>query len=129
MLQNLRYSKDHEWVKITDYVAYVGITNFAQGELGDVVYVEVDTVGQTLDQGEIFGTIEAVKTVSDLFMPVSGKIIAFNARLETAPESVNTSPYDTGWIIQIEISNPGEYEILMSFDEYKTHIGRGQQEC
>ncbi|XOD68725.1 MAG: glycine cleavage system protein GcvH [Flavobacteriales bacterium AspAUS03] len=128
MSHNFRYSKDHEWLKISGDIAYIGITDFAQGELGDVVYVEVDTVGQTLDQGEVFGVIEAVKTVSDLFMPASGKIIAFNTGLETTPELVNTSPYDKGWIIQIEISQPGEYEILMSFDEYKTHIGRGQQE-
>ncbi|XOD66988.1 MAG: glycine cleavage system protein GcvH [Flavobacteriales bacterium Tduv] len=121
MPKKLKYSKDHEWVKVSGNTAYVGITDFAQSELGDIIYVEVETVGQLLQQDEILGTVEAVKTVSDLFMPVSGKIIAFNKDLETNPETINRSPYDAGWIIQIELSQPDELKNLMCFEEYNNH--------
>ena len=103
--ENLKYTKDHEWVKLDGNIATVGITDFAQGELGDIVYVEVDTVDETLDKDEVFGTVEAVKTVSDLFLPMSGKIIEFNESLSDSPESINDSPYEKGWIIKVEVSN------------------------
>jgi glycine cleavage system H protein len=119
----LKYTKDHEWVKIDGNVATVGITDFAQSELGDIVYVEVETLDETLDADEIFGSVEAVKTVSDLFLPLSGEIIAFNEALEDDPESVNTDPYGSGWMIKIEISDSSQVKGLMSADDYKTLIG------
>lgn len=119
----LKYTKDHEWVKIEGDTATVGITDFAQGELGDIVYVEVETVDETLDREEVFGTVEAVKTVSDLFLPLSGEIIEFNESLEDEPEKVNTDPYGQGWMIKIKISDDGQIEDLMSADDYKELIG------
>ena len=120
---NLKYTKDHEWVSLEGDIATVGITHFAQKELGDIVYVEVETLDQTLDKDEVFGTVEAVKTVSDLFLPLSGEIIAFNDTLESTPESVNADPYGDGWMIKIKISNPSEIEELLSSDAYKELIG------
>lgn len=120
---DLKYTKDHEWVKVNGDEATVGITDFAQGELGDIVYVEIETEGDTIDANEVFGTVEAVKTVSDLFMPVSGEIIEVNEELEDAPEKVNESPYEEGWMIKIKLSDASELDSLMSADEYKEHIG------
>ncbi len=120
---NLKYTKDHEWVSIDGDIATVGITDFAQKELGDIVYVEVETLDQTLAQDEVFGTVEAVKTVSDLFLPLSGEIIAFNDDLESSPETVNADPYGKAWMIKIKISNPAEIENLLSSDDYKNLIG------
>jgi glycine cleavage system H protein len=119
----LKYTKDHEWVKVEGEIATVGITDFAQGELGDIVYVEVETVDETLDAEEVFGTVEAVKTVSDLFLPVSGEIIEFNESLEDEPEKVNTDPYGEGWMIKIKISDLGELDNLMSSEDYKALVG------
>lgn len=116
---NLRYTKDHEWLKVEGDVAIVGITEFAQKELGDIVYIEVGTVGEELDIEETFGTIEAVKTVSDLFMPVSGEVLEFNEQLESAPDTVNKDPYQEGWIIKIKMSNPSEVDELLTAEEYK----------
>lgn len=120
---NLKYTKDHEWVSVEGDVATVGITDFAQKELGDIVYVEVETVDQTLAQDEVFGTVEAVKTVSDLFLPLSGEIIEFNEELESEPELVNTDPYGAGWMVKVKISNNSEIDNLLSADDYKTLIG------
>ncbi|CAM4432205.1 glycine cleavage system protein GcvH [Flavobacterium terrigena] len=120
---NLKYTKDHEWVSIDGDVATVGITDFAQKELGDIVYVEVETLDQTLDKDEVFGTVEAVKTVSDLFLPLSGEIIEFNEELESTPETVNTDPYGAGWMVKIKISNPSEVEELLSSEAYTSLIG------
>ncbi|KFF19813.1 glycine cleavage system protein GcvH [Flavobacterium hydatis] len=120
---NLKYTKDHEWVSIEGDVATVGITHFAQKELGDIVYVEVETLDQTLEKDEVFGTVEAVKTVSDLFLPLSGEIIAFNDSLESAPETVNSDPYGDGWMIKIKISNTSELDSLLSDEAYKELIG------
>ena len=120
---DLKYTKDHEWVKIEDDIVTVGITDFAQSELGDIVYVEVDTVDETLEAEEVFGTVEAVKTVSDLFLPVSGEIIEFNEALEDEPESVNADPYGNGWMIKIKISDPSQLDDLLSADDYKELIG------
>ena len=119
----LKYTKDHEWVSIDGDVATVGITDFAQGELGDIVYVEVETVDETLDQEDVFGTVEAVKTVSDLFLPLSGEIIEFNDALEDAPEKVNSDPYGEGWMIKIKMSNLAQVDDLMSDEDYKALIG------
>ncbi|WP_282159530.1 glycine cleavage system protein GcvH [Ulvibacterium marinum] len=119
----LKYTKDHEWVRIEDNVATVGITDFAQGELGDIVYVEVETLDETLDREEVFGTVEAVKTVSDLFQPLSGEIIAFNESLEDEPEKVNSDPYGEGWMVRIKLSEPSEIEDLLSAGDYKELIG------
>lgn len=119
----LKYTKDHEWVKIDGDVAIVGITDFAQGELGDIVYVEVETIDETLDKEEVFGTVEAVKTVSDLFLPLTGELIEFNEALEDEPEKVNSDPYGEGWMVKIRFSNPAEIEELMSDAEYKELIG------
>ena len=119
----LQYTKDHEWVKIDGDVATVGITDFAQSELGDIVYVEVETLDETLDKEEVFGTVEAVKTVSDLFLPLSGEIIEFNESLEDEPEKVNSDPYGDGWMIKIKISDPAEVDGLMSDADYKALIG------
>lgn len=120
---NLKYTKDHEWVSIDGDVATVGITDFAQKELGDIVYVEVETLDQTLDKDEVFGTVEAVKTVSDLFLPLSGEIIEFNEDLESTPETVNTDPYGAGWMVKIKISNASEVEELLSSEAYTSLIG------
>lgn len=119
----LKYTKDHEWVKVENNLAVVGITDFAQRELGDIVYVEVETVGETLQKEEVFGTVEAVKTVSDLFLPVSGKIVEFNTELEDAPEAVNTDPYESGWMVKVEMENPEELNALLSAEEYAQLIG------
>ena len=116
---DIKYTKDHEWVKISDGVAYIGITEFAQSELGDIVFVDVDTLNEELDQEEVFGTIEAVKTVSDLFMPVSGKVDSFNKELENSPELINDDPYNNGWIISVSDFDASELETLLSADEYK----------
>jgi len=120
---NLKYTKDHEWVSLEGDIATVGITHFAQKELGDIVYVEVETLDQTLEKDEVFGTVEAVKTVSDLFLPMSGEIIEFNDALESKPESVNSDPYGAGWMIKIKVSNVAEYDSLLSSEAYKELIG------
>ena len=119
----LKYTKDHEWISIDGEIATVGITDFAQRELGDIVYVEVETVGETLDADEVFGTVEAVKTVSDLFLPVSGEIIEFNDSLEEAPEDVNSDPYSKGWMIKLNVNNPDDLNDLLDSDQYKDLIG------
>lgn len=119
---NLKYTKDHEWLRIDGDDAFVGITDFAQGELGDIVFIEIETEGETLDKEEVFGTIEAVKTVSDLFMPVGGEILELNPALEDNPELVNKDPYDKGWMIKIKISDSSELDDLLSTDEYKDLI-------
>ena len=119
----LKYTKDHEWIKIDGDVITVGITDFAQGELGDIVYVEVETLDETLDAEEVFGTVEAVKTVSDLFLPVSGEIIEFNEKLEDEPELVNSDPYGEGWMIKVKCSDTSQLEDLLSSDAYKAIIG------
>lgn len=116
---NLLYTKDHEWLRIEGETGYVGITDFAQGELGDVVFLEIETLGETLKRGEVFGTIEAVKTVSDMFMPVGGEIIEVNPDLETTPDAVNKDPYGKGWMIKIKISDPAEIKELLSPEKYK----------
>lgn len=121
--QDLKYTKDHEWVKIEGDTATVGITDFAQGELGDIVYVEVETLDETLDREEIFGTVEAVKTVSDLFLPLSGEVVEFNESLEDEPEKVNSDPYGEGWMIKIKFSNQSEVDDLLSAEEYKEIVG------
>ena len=120
---HLKYTKDHEWINIEGDVATVGITDFAQGELGDIVYVEVETVDETLDIDEVYGTVEAVKTVSDLFLPLSGEIVEFNESLESDPEKVNKDPYGEGWMIKIKISNPDEIVNLLDDAAYKKIIG------
>jgi glycine cleavage system H protein len=120
---NLKYTKDHEWVSLEGDIATVGITHFAQKELGDIVYVEVETLDQTLEKDEVFGTVEAVKTVSDLFLPLSGEIIEFNEALESNPEIVNSDPYGEGWMIKIKISNSGEIDSLLSSESYKELTG------
>ena len=120
---NLKYTKDHEWVSIEGDIATVGITDFAQKELGDIVYVEVETLDQTLAKDEVFGTVEAVKTVSDLFLPLSGEIIEFNEALETTPEVVNTDAYGKGWMIKVKISDNTEIDGLLSAEAYKELIG------
>jgi glycine cleavage system H protein len=119
----LKYTKDHEWVKIDGDIATVGITDFAQSELGDIVYVEVETLDETLDKEEVFGSVEAVKTVSDLFLPLSGEIIEFNEALEDEPEKVNSDPYGEGWMIKIKMSDASEVDGLMDADDYKALIG------
>ena len=121
-LKNLKYTKDHEWVRVEGDIAYVGITDFAQGELGDIVYVEIETLNEKIDMGDVFGTVEAVKTVSDLFMPISGEVIEFNESLETNPEKVNEDPYEEGWMIKIKISNPSEIDELLSSEDYSNTI-------
>ena len=120
---DLKYTKDHEWLKVEGNIATVGITAFAQGELGDIVYVEVETEGEELDQEEVFGSIEAVKTVSDLFMPVSGEITSFNDALEQDPEIVNSDPYGDGWLVKIEMSDSSQVEGLLNADQYKELVG------
>lgn len=120
---NLKYTKDHEWVSLQGDIATVGITDFAQHELGDIVYVEVETLDQTLEKDEVFGTVEAVKTVSDLFLPLSGEIIEFNSDLEADPEKVNSDPYGAGWMIKIKVSNPSQWDDLLTDQAYSTLIG------
>ncbi|MDO4728032.1 MAG: glycine cleavage system protein GcvH [Bacteroidota bacterium] len=120
---NLKYTKDHEWVVVDGDIATVGITDFAQRELGDIVYVEVESLDQNLAKDEIFGTVEAVKTVSDLFLPLSGEVIEFNEELETNPDLVNTDPYGKGWMIKVKISDASEIDTLLSDQEYKELIG------
>lgn len=120
---NLKYTKDHEWVRVEGNIATIGITDFAQGELGDIVYVDINTIGDTLDKEAVFGTVEAVKTVSDLFMPVSGKVLEMNSGLDGAPEKVNKDPYGDGWMIRVEMTNVSEVEGLMSSADYMTSVG------
>lgn len=120
---NLKYTKDHEWISVDGEIATVGITDFAQGELGDIVYVEVETEGESLDQHEVFGTIEAVKTVSDMFIPVSGEIIEFNSELESSPELINTDPFGKGWIIKVKMDDPSQVEGLLDSSSYEGVIG------
>ena len=121
--KELKYTKDHEWISIDGQIATVGITDFAQRELGDIVYVEVETLGEYLEADDIFGTVEAVKTVSDLFLPVSGKIIEFNDSLEENPEDVNSDPYLKGWMIKLEVNNPNDLNDLLDSEQYKDLIG------
>ena len=121
---DLKYTKDHEWVRVEGNTATVGITDFAQGELGDIVYVEVETVGETLNMHDVFGTVEAVKTVSDLFMPVSGEVLVLNPKLDAEPELVNKDPYGEGWMIRIQLSDPAEADDLMSAADYRSLVGQ-----
>jgi len=120
---NLKYTKDHEWVRVEGDEAFIGITEFAQRELGDIVYVEVESVDEELEEGEVFGTVEAVKTVSDLFMPVAGTVLEFNEELEDAPESVNEDPYEKGWMIKLKLADASAVDKLLSADDYKELIG------
>ncbi|MDR2038163.1 MAG: glycine cleavage system protein GcvH [Bacteroidales bacterium] len=119
---NLKYTREHEWIRIEGDEAVIGITDYAQKELGDIVFVDIDTEGETLSVGEKFGTVEAVKTVSDLYMPVAGTILAVNAELEGTPETVNKSPYNDGWMIRIKISQPGDLDNLLTPEDYQAHI-------
>jgi len=121
--ENLKYTKDHEWIRIEGDTVVIGITDFAQGELGDIVYVEVETEGDTMESEEVFGSVEAVKTVSDLFMPISGEIVEFNEELEDKPEMVNQSPYEDGWMIKVKISDASQLEELMDAASYKDLVG------
>ena len=120
---NLKYSKDHEWIRVEGDEAYVGITAFAAGELGDIVFVDVDTEGESLDKDEVFGSVEAVKTVSDLYLPVSGEVLEFNADLEDAPESVNDDPYGAGWMVKIKVADTSELDELMDAAAYEAMLG------
>ena len=120
---NLKYTKDHEWVSVEGDIATIGITDFAQSELGDIVYVEIETEGETIEAEEVFGSVEAVKTVSDLFMPISGEVIEFNSELDANPELVNSNPYESGWMIKIKISDMSEIENLMSAEAYNDLVG------
>ena len=120
---NLKYTKEHEWILIEGEIATIGITDFAQGELGDIVYVEIETVGDTLSKDDVFGSVEAVKTVSDLFMPVSGEILEFNEALEGNPEAVNKDPYGDGWMIKVRVSDLGELDGLMDAEAYQSLVG------
>ena len=119
---DLLYSNDHEWVRLEEDIATIGITDFAQQELGDIVYIEIETIGDNLQKEQVFGTVEAVKTVSDLFMPISGEVLEFNTALEDTPETVNNEPYDSGWIIKIKIDSPSQLKHLLSANEYKQLI-------
>jgi glycine cleavage system H protein len=119
----LKYTKDHEWIRVEGNMAYVGITEFAQHELGDIVYVDVNTLGKEVNREDVFGTVEAVKTVSDLFMPLTGKILEINKKLDTNPELVNSDPYGDGWMVKIEISDATQVEELLSSGDYKTQVG------
>lgn len=119
----LKYSKDHEWIKIEGEWGFIGITDFAQGELGDIVFVDVDTVGSTLSKDQVFGTVEAVKTVSDLFMPVAAEVVEINPQLDINPELINQDPYGNGWIIKVRLSSQDELASLMDAASYKAHIG------
>ena len=120
--EELKYTEEHEWIKVDGNIATIGITDFAQGELGDIVYIEIDSIGNELNVSEIFGTVEAVKTVSDLFMPIKGTVIEINSNIESTPEIVNEDPYDKGWIIKIEISENRDIENLLSADDYRKMI-------
>lgn len=120
---DLKYTNDHEWVRVEGNEAYVGVTDFAQNELGDIVYVEIETVGDEIAQGEVFGTIEAVKTVSDLFMPLSGTVLELNPELEAAPELVNEDPYEKGWMVKLSIKDTNEVDELLDAKEYQSMIG------
>lgn len=122
--KDLKYTKDHEWVKIENNIATIGVTDYAQEELGDIVYVEVETLDETLEKNEVFGTVEAVKTVSDMYLPLTGTIIEFNEELEDEPENVNTDPYGKGWMIKIELNNPEEAQELLSAEDYETLVGK-----
>ena len=119
-LKNLKYTKDHEWVRVEGDIAYVGITDFAQGELGDIVYVEIETLNEEIEMGGVFGTVEAVKTVSDLFMPISGEVIELNEKLESEPELVNSDPYGDGWMVKIKIDNISQLDDLLDLDGYES---------
>lgn len=119
----LKYTKDHEWVRVEGDIATVGITDFAQGELGDIVYVDIDSVGDTIEAEQMFGTVEAVKTVSDLFMPLTGEVIEFNDLLEKQPETVNSDPYGEGWMVKIKLSDPASVDSLLSAEEYQNLVG------
>ncbi len=119
---DLKYTKDHEWIKIENDIATIGITDFAQGELGDIVYVDVDTLDDTVEEGEVFGSVEAVKTVSDLFMPLTGEVVEFNSELEEDPEFVNTDPYGKGWMIKMNISDPSQIKDLLDAEAYQKLI-------
>lgn len=119
----LKYTKDHEWVKVTGEEAVVGITDFAQRELGDIVYVDINTIGNDVSKDEVFGTVEAVKTVSDLFMPITSSVLEFNNALESNPELVNTDPYGEGWMVKVKINDPSELDTLLSAEEYKALVG------
>ena len=118
--KNLKYTKDHEWVRVEGDIAYVGITDFAQGELGDIVYVEIETLNEEIEMGDVFGTVEAVKTVSDLFMPISGEVIELNEKLESEPELVNIDPYGDGWMVKIKIDNISQLDELLDLDGYES---------
>jgi glycine cleavage system H protein len=120
---NLKYTKDHEWIRVEGNTAIIGVTDFAQGELGDVVFVEIETVGETLNKGEAFGTIEAVKTVSDSYMPVSGTVIEKNEKIEATPDVINKDPYGDGWMIKIELTNPAELAELLTAEQYQAQLG------
>lgn len=120
---NLKYTKDHEWIRVEGEIAYVGITDFAQSELGDIVFVDVNTEGETLSAGDVFGAVEAVKTVSDVFIPASGEVLEFNQALSDAPETVNSDPYGEGWMIKIKLSNPSELDSLLTAEQYAELIG------
>jgi glycine cleavage system H protein len=120
--ENLMYTKDHEWLRVEGNTGYIGVTDFAQGELGDVVFIEIETVGETLQKEEVFGTIEAVKTVSDMFMPVSGEVLEVNPALEESPDVVNKDPYGKGWMVKIKITDPEEVKDLLTAEKYKTLI-------
>jgi len=122
--ENVKYSTDHEWVRVEGNEAYVGITDFAQEELGDIVFIDVTTEGETVEQGEVFGSVEAVKTVSDLMMPVTGEVLEVNPDLDDAPELINKEPYEGGWIIKISLENPDDVNGLMSAEKYKEFIGK-----
>ena len=121
-LEDLKYTNDHEWVRLKGDIAYVGITNFAQGELGDIVYVEIETLNQKIEQGDVFGTVEAVKTVSDLFMPISGEIIEINQKLESEPELVNNDPYGEGWMVKIKYDDVSQFNQLLDLNSYEKLI-------
>mgnify|MGYP001600466776 CR=1 FL=1 len=121
--EELKYTKDHEWVRIEGEHVVIGVTDFAQKELGDIVYVDVDTEGDTVEKEEVFGSVEAVKTVSDLLMPITGEVVAFNEALEDAPEMVNTDPYGDGWMIKVTISDPSELDTLLTAEQYKDLVG------
>jgi glycine cleavage system H protein len=122
--ENLKYTKDHEWVKVEGNIAYIGITDFAQKELGDIVYVDINTIGEDVEKEAVFGTVEAVKTVSDLFMPVAGKVLEANSKIDSNPEVVNNDPYGDGWMIKVEMSNPSDANSLLSAKDYKALIGQ-----
>jgi glycine cleavage system H protein len=121
---DLKYTKDHEWIRISGNEAYVGVTDFAQSELGDIVFIDINTVGQEVNHGALFGTVEAVKTVSDLFMPISGKVLETNPKLESNPELVNKDPYGDGWMIKMSITDPAGVNNLLSVEDYKKEIGQ-----